>query len=221
MRERRARMVADQIERRGIRDPRVLKAMATVPRGMFVQEADESRAYVDAPLPIGFGQTISQPYIVAFMVEALCLKGGEKVLEVGAGSGYAAAVVAQIAQQVFALERVPELAERASRNLRSAGIDNVRVACRDGSLGWPEHAPFDAILVSAGAKDVPQPLLHQLRIGGTLVIPVGTDLESQHLLSVRRTGDDAFSETRLADVRFVPLIECGELDESRTSRNKS
>ncbi|HWB44519.1 MAG TPA: protein-L-isoaspartate(D-aspartate) O-methyltransferase [Hyphomicrobiaceae bacterium] len=203
---RRQRFVADQIEARGVRDPLVIAAMRKVPRERFVPQHLRDRAYEDAPLPIGAGQTISQPYIVAFMIEALALRGGEKVLEIGGGSGYAAAVVAQIAKAVFTVERIGELAERAAKNLTSAGCDNVHVRHADGTEGWLAEAPFDAILVSAGAPEVPKSLMDQLAIGGRMVIPIGPDRRSQELVRLTRLGEEEFQREDLADVRFVPLI---------------
>lgn len=206
MEELRERLVKDQVEARGVRDPLVLEAVRAVPRELFVPKHLRHEAYQDTPLPIGADQTISQPYIVAFMVEALTLRGGEKVLEIGAGSGYAAAVVAEIASQVFTIERVGQLAEKAAVNLAKAGYDNVHVRHADGTEGWREEAPFDAILVSAGAPDIPKSLMRQLKVGGRMVIPVGADQRSQELIRVTRVGDDEFEQEDLADVRFVPLI---------------
>jgi protein-L-isoaspartate(D-aspartate) O-methyltransferase len=213
----RLRMVADQIAARGVRDKRVLEAMQNVPREAFVPVEARDLAYYDRPLEIGSGQTISQPYIVAFMIEALALKGGEKVLEIGAGSGYAAAVLAEIAGEVFAIERIPELAEAAATRLREAGYENVHILQADGTRGWVEQAPFDAILVSAGAPVVPESLMSQLAVGGRMVVPVGSSQRAQELLRITNHGDGEYETTDLADVRFVPLIgEQGwELDESR------
>lgn len=188
-----------------MRDVLVLAAMRHVRRELFVRVHDKRRAYDDAPLPIGSGQTISQPYIVAFMIAALQLHGGEKVLEIGAGSGYAAAVLAEIAGKVFAIERIEALAELAAVNLAKAGRGDVNIRHADGSEGWPEEAPFDAILVSAGAPDVPKSLMRQLKIGGRIVVPVG-DPTAQHLQRVTRLGDDDFKRETIAGVRFVPLI---------------
>ena len=212
----RLRMVADQIAARGVRDRRVLDAMQKVPREVFVPVESRDMAYDDRPLEIGSDQTISQPYIVAFMVEALALEGGEKVLEIGAGSGYAAAILAEIASQVYAIERIPELAESAAIRLRQAGYDNVHVLQADGTQGWDEHAPFDAILVSAGAPVVPESLLGQLAVGGRMVVPVGSNQRAQELLRITNRGHGRFETVDLADVRFVPLIgEHGwEVDES-------
>ena len=205
-RARRQACVARQIEARGVGDPLVLAAMRTVPREAFVPPHLAEQAYDDGPLPIGVGQTISQPYIVAFMIEALHLHGGERVLEIGAGSGYAAAVLSRIAGEVYAIERIGELAGRARENLARGGYGNVHVRHADGTEGWPEAAPFDAILVSAGAPDVPRSLVRQLAIGGRMVVPVGREPGSQALIVVTRTGEDATSREDIADVRFVPLI---------------
>lgn len=204
--EERSLMVERQIARRGVSDPLVLDAMRRVPREKFVLPDFAHKAYEDRPLPIGAGQTISQPYIVAFMVEALRLQGGEKVLEIGGGSGYAAAVLAMIAAHVFTIERIPELAETARLNLASAAVANVTVRCADGTEGWPEEAPFDAILVSAGAPDEPRTLMDQMKIGARMVVPIGEDPTEQELLSIHRTAKDAFERTSLSNVRFVPLI---------------
>ncbi len=199
-------MVREQILARGVRDERVLRAMGEVPREKFLPARSRREAYADRPLPIGGGQTISQPYIVAFMVEALGLRGGERVLEVGAGSGYAAAVLGKIAGEVFAVERIEELAHAAACHLEDCGVTNVHVRCADGSTGWKEEAPFDAILVSAGAPRVPDSLLRQLAIGGRLVLPVGSTASAQELLRVTRVKESEFVREELADVRFVPLI---------------
>lgn len=209
-------MVAEQIAARGVRDELVLDAMRKVPRELFVPPEGQELAYFDMPLAIGSGQTISQPYIVAFMLEALALKGGEKVLEIGAGSGYAAAVLAEIAGEVYAIERVRELAVAAAARLRDAGYDNVHILHADGTRGWVEQAPFDAILVSAGAPIVPENLKSQLELGGRMVVPVGSSQRAQELLRITNRGNGQFDREELADVRFVPLIgEQGwELDES-------
>ncbi|MGE5266799.1 MAG: protein-L-isoaspartate(D-aspartate) O-methyltransferase [Deltaproteobacteria bacterium] len=202
----RTMMVERQLERRGIRDPLVIDAMRRVPRELFVSSEFAHKAYEDRPLPIGAGQTISQPYIVACMIEALALRGGEKVLEIGGGSGYAAAVLAMIAAHVFTIERVSELAETARFNLAAASIQNVTVRCADGTDGWPEEAPFDAILVSAGAPAEPRTLMEQMKIGGRMVVPIGQDPTEQELFCIHRTAEDAFERTSLTYVRFVPLI---------------
>lgn len=202
----RQRMVEEQIAARGVRDQRVLDAMLNVEREAFVPEEERELAYSDMPLPIASGQTISQPYIVAFMAEALALRGGEKVLEIGAGSGYAAAVLAELAGEVFAIERIGELARSAAEHLSAAGYDNVHVLNADGTRGWADEAPFDAILVSAGAPVVPESLLAQLAVGGRLVVPVGSTKQVQELLRITNRGDGEFDREDLADVRFVPLI---------------
>jgi protein-L-isoaspartate(D-aspartate) O-methyltransferase len=201
----RRRMVEDQVVARGVRDPRVIDAMLQVPRHKFVEEALESQAYQDAPLPIGERQTISQPYMVAVMSEALALDGTEKVLEVGTGSGYQAAVLAVLADRVFSLERIPALARRARKALDSCGYSKVNIRLADGTLGWQEMAPFDAIVVTAGAPDVPRDYLDQLAVGGRLVIPVG-DRMSQVLMRITRTSEHEFKEEQLLGCRFVPLV---------------
>lgn len=201
----RRRMVEDQVVARGVSDPRVIDAMLQVPRHKFVEEALESQAYQDAPLPIGERQTISQPYMVAVMSEALALDGTEKVLEVGTGSGYQAAVLAVLADRVFSLERIPALARRARKALDSCGYSKVNIRLADGTLGWQEMAPFDAIVVTAGAPDVPRDYLDQLAVGGRLVIPVG-DRMSQVLMRITRTSEDEFKEEQLLGCRFVPLV---------------
>ena len=201
----REQMVERQIARRGIRDAAVLDAMRKVPREAFVPEHLADRAYEDCALPIGEGQTISQPYVVAVMTQMLELEPHHRVLEVGTGSGYAAAVLATIAAEVYTIERLGGLAESARRRLARLGYDNVHVRHGDGSLGWPEHAPSDAIVVTAGGPDVPPSLLSQLAIGGRLVMPVGAE-EAQHLVTVTRTTADTYARTTLEPVAFVPLI---------------
>jgi protein-L-isoaspartate(D-aspartate) O-methyltransferase len=195
-------MVATQIAARGVKDERTLEAMRTVERHLFVPPAARAQAYEDHPLSIGNGQTISQPYIVAFMTEAAGLLGGETVLEIGTGSGYQSAVLSEIAARVYSIEIVPPLAEAAAALLKRLGRDNVSVRTGDGYLGWPEAAPFDAILVTAAAPRVPEPLEQQLKDGGRLVVPVGDDW--QELLVVTRRGE-RFEEKRLLPVRFVPM----------------
>jgi protein-L-isoaspartate(D-aspartate) O-methyltransferase len=195
-------MVTDQLQARGIRDPLTLKAMREVPRHMFVPPASARDAYGDHPLAIGQGQTISQPYIVAFMTEALGLKGGETVLEVGTGSGYQAAVLGRIAAKVYSIEILPRLSDDARERLARLGYRNVEVRSGDGYQGWPEAGPFDGIIVTAAAPRVPEPLKAQLREGGRLVIPVGD--ESQELMVVTRRGN-AYEERRVLPVRFVPM----------------
>ena len=202
----RERMVERQIAARGVHDRGVLDAMRTVPREEFVAEPLREFAYEDSPLPIEAGQTISQPYIVALMIEAAQIQHGDTVLEIGAGSGYAAAVMAEIADKVFAIERQPELGHIARERFERLGIDNVELLVGDGTRGWPEKGPFDAILAAAGGPEVPQVLLDQLADGGRLVMPVGRSRDSQHLVVVRRTGDRRFEQSELGAVRFVPLI---------------
>ena len=200
-------MVQEQLRAFDIRDERVLDAMGSVPRELFVPKELRYKAYGDHALPIGYGQTISQPRMVALMLEALALDGSERVLEVGAGSGYQAALLGKLAKEVVALELIPELAQRAKERCQSLGLDHVDVLCADGSLGCPERAPFDAIIVAAGAPVVPAPLLEQMSPSGRLVIPVGRG-DVQELLRIRRAGDGV-SEERLGGCRFVPLL--GEL----------
>lgn len=202
----RERMVERQLARRGVRAPHVLAAMQRVPREVFVAPGFEELAYADRALPAGEGQTISQPYVVALMIEAAELKPGDSVLEVGAGSGYAVAVMAEIANRIHAIERHPALGEIARERLRRLGYRNVELRIGDGSVGWPEEAPFDAILVSAGGPMVPPALKRQLAIGGRLVVPVGTTETRQILLKVTRRSETEFDQADLGGVRFVPLI---------------
>ncbi len=204
--EQRRRMVQAQLRRRGITDPAILAAFLAVRREAFVPPNMAEFAYHDSALPIGHGQPISQPYIVALISEALQLSPIDRVLEVGTGSGYAAAVLARVAREVYTIERHAELARRAARRLNEQGYQNVTVMCGDGTLGWPEHAPYDGIVVAAGGPDVPQPLLDQLAIGGRLVIPIGEARHAQKLIRVTRTSDGAYRRQDLGDVRFVPLI---------------
>jgi len=201
----RARMVERQIAQRGVSDRRVLAALSSVPREAFVSLELAGCAYDDAPLPIGDGQTISQPYIVAFTAEALQLTPGDRVLDIGTGSGYAAAVLSRLGREVFSVERVDGLCRSASERLAELGYDNVHVRCGDGTLGWPEHAPFDAIAVAAVGPHPPPALLEQLVIGGRLVMPIGP-VGSQTLMRLTRTSRTGYSEEALVDVRFVPLI---------------
>jgi protein-L-isoaspartate(D-aspartate) O-methyltransferase len=203
--DKREAMVERQIRRRGITAPHILAAFGEVPREEFVPESLREFAYEDGPLPIGAGQTISQPYIVALMIDAADVTPGDRVLEVGAGSGYAAAVMSRIASRVFAIERHESLARTAQERLDRLGYDNVGVIAGDGSLGLPDEAPFDAILVAAGGDKVPEPLKQQLKVGGRLVVPVGGEM-MQSLLCVTRTGEDSWEEQNLGGVRFVPLI---------------
>src|ERR1039457_1345281 len=203
---RRTEMVERNIVARGVRDDLVLGAMRKVPRELFLPKILREFAYEDSPLPIAGEQTISQPDIVAFMAEALLLRGGEKVLEIGAGSGYAAAVLSEIAADVHTVERLGQLADKAAATLADLGYDNVHVRHGDGTRGWTEHAPYDAIVVAAGGPQVPESLKEQLKIGGRLVIPVGADQRAQELVRVVRISKDEYRSEDIADVRFVPLI---------------
>jgi protein-L-isoaspartate(D-aspartate) O-methyltransferase len=208
----RNRMVEAQIARRGVRDPAVLEAMRTVPREAFISGALEKFAYQDSALPIAEGQTISQPYVVAAMLAAAELQECDRVLEVGAGSGYAAAVISRIAATVFAIERHAVLADAARDRMHLLGYDNVELRTGDGSGGWPEQAPFDAIIVSAGGPNIPEALKIQLAIGGRLVMPVGA-MEEQQLVRLTRTGETSFDRHDLDAVRFVKLIGAGGWEE--------
>jgi protein-L-isoaspartate(D-aspartate) O-methyltransferase len=200
----RIRMVDEQLRGRDIADERVLAAMERVPRELFVPPELRDRAYADVALPIGFGQTISQPYMVARIVEELGLDGDEKVLDVGTGSGYQAAVLAQLGEQVHSIERIPELAEQARRNFEAAGVDNVAVHVGDGSRGLPQEAPFDAIAVAAAAPEFPQALYEQLKTGGRLVVPVGRR-QGQRLEVIVRSPEGP-AVLRSVPCRFVPLV---------------
>ncbi len=202
----REHMVRHQVANRGVRSKLVLDAMRKVPREKFLPPGQGLFAYDDGPLPIGEGQTISQPYIVAYMADGLGLSGGEKVLEIGTGSGYAAAVLAEIAAEVFTIERIAPLADRARRTLQSLGYTNVHVRCGDGTLGWPAESPFDGIIVSAGAPDVPASLRHQLKLGGRMVIPVGAGRSYQELVLVTRVEENEWTSEDMIAVRFVPLV---------------
>ncbi|HLK10639.1 MAG TPA: protein-L-isoaspartate(D-aspartate) O-methyltransferase [Candidatus Binatia bacterium] len=206
LRDARERMVRTQIAARGIRDPAVLDALRTVPREAFLPPALAEFAYEDHPLPIAHGQTISQPYVVALMAVALRLRGEDRVLEVGTGSGYAAAILGRIAREVYTIERHAELAAAAAARLRDLGFDHVHVRHGDGTLGWPEHAPYDAIVVTAGGPRIPEALLEQLAVGGRLVIPIGEEKALQTLVRVTREADGRLRQEDLGDVRFVPLI---------------
>lgn len=201
----RRRMVERQVQGKGVNDPRVIDAMLQVPRHLFVEEALQGQAYSDYPLPIGEKQTISQPFMVAFMTAALRLSGGEKVLEVGTGSGYQAAVLARMGAKVYTVERFIVLARRARKVLDAIGAGNVNICVSDGTVGWESEAPFDAIIVTAGAPAIPEQYRCQLAVGGRLVIPVGPQ-GSQVLKRVTRTGMDDYLEENLLDCRFVPLV---------------
>jgi protein-L-isoaspartate(D-aspartate) O-methyltransferase len=201
----RERMVARLRNHYQIQDPKVLNAMETVPRHAFVPEALQSRAYGDHALPISSNQTISQPYIVARMTELLEVDKESRVLEIGAGSGYQTAVLAAVAGQVYAIERLGELARQAQTKIRELGIYNATVKCFDGTVGWAAHAPYDAILVAAGGPTIPEPLLSQLRTGGRLVVPVGDSRDSQRLIRVVKT-DKGYREEDHGGCAFVPLI---------------
>jgi protein-L-isoaspartate(D-aspartate) O-methyltransferase len=202
---RRQHMVSEQLRRRDIVDPRVLAAFGTVPREQFVPGDLGSHAYDDAPLPIGAGQTISQPYVVAVTVQALQLRGHERVLEIGTGSGYAAAILGSLVREVETVERIEALAAAAAERLERLGFANVHVHHGDGSLGWPPAAPYEAIAVAAGAPRPPRSLLDQLAIGGRLVLPHG-DVDHQQLVRITRRDADRFDQEELGDVRFVPLL---------------
>jgi protein-L-isoaspartate(D-aspartate) O-methyltransferase len=201
----RARMVDWQIEARSIKDPNVLTAMRVVPRHAFVRSTEERFAYADNPLPIGYDQTISQPYIVAFMTEALKLTRNSKVLEIGTGSGYQAAVCAEIAHAVYTIEIVEELAESAKKRLKELGYRNVFVKAGDGYYGWPEHAPFDAIIGTAAAGRIPEPLIEQLKPGGRMILPYGSPRDLQYLVLITKDKDGKISRKNVMPVRFVPM----------------
>ncbi len=200
----RAKMVEEQIIERGIKDPCVIAAMKKVPRHLFVEEALQSQAYNDHPLPIGEKQTISQPYMVALMTEAMELKGKERVLEIGCGSGYQAAILAEMAQEVFSVERIRSLAIRARKLLYDLGYFNVEIKIFDGTYGWAEKGPFDAIIVTAGSPDISQPFYDQLSMGGRLVIPVGNS-DVQDLFRITKT-EEGMKKENLGGCRFVKLI---------------
>ena len=201
----RERMIQRLREHYKITDEKVLDVMSRIPRDLFVPEALKSQAYKDNALPIAANQTISQPFIVARMTELLELNPQSKVLEIGAGSGYQTVILSQLAQKVYAIERVAQLTAEAQNRLRSFGIQNVVLQCADGTNGWEAHAPFDAILVAAGSPSVPRPLLNQLKIGGKLIVPVGQDQKTQKLIRVTRTAKD-FQTEDFGACAFVPLI---------------
>ena len=204
-RKQRLAMVKDQIVERGVKDRSVIEAMMAVPRHKFVSENYQSRAYDDSPLPIGYGQTISQPYIVAYMTEILNLNKNSTVLEVGTGSGYQAAIISPIVKQVYTIEIIPELAKSAAVLLKNLGYHNVEVAIGDGYYGWNKYAPFDAIIVTAAAGHIPPPLIEQLKNNGRMVIPVGGSFLVQNLILVTKDKNGNVTTRNLLPVRFVPL----------------
>jgi protein-L-isoaspartate(D-aspartate) O-methyltransferase len=201
----RKRMVAAQIRARDVKDPNVLKAMQIVPRHVFMPASQRRYAYGDHPLPIEHGQTISQPYIVAFMTEALKLRPGSRVLEIGTGSGYQAAVCAEIAREVYTIEIVEGLAKTAKERLKKLGYPNVFVKAGDGFFGWPEKAPFDAIIGTAAAKRIPEPLLEQLKPGGRMIIPTGSAWGFQYLVLITKDAKGKIHKSKVMPVRFVPM----------------
>ncbi|HRH98319.1 MAG TPA: protein-L-isoaspartate(D-aspartate) O-methyltransferase [Prosthecobacter sp.] len=205
-RPQRERMVREQLMRAGhnIQNQRVLEAMRSVPRHEFVPKEMRAQAYADEPLPIGHGQTISQPYIVAFMTEAINPQPGERILEIGTGSGYQAAVLAAMGAQVFSIEIVKPLGEKAGKDLRRLGYDQVKVRIGDGYAGWPEEAPFDAVIVTCAPENIPQPLIDQLKTGGRMIIPVGEEGGRQELYLLKKTAD-GLHKTAVLPVRFVPM----------------
>ena len=205
-------MISAHIQGRGIVDQRVIDAMSTIPRHLFVPEDMRRRAYADHPLPIGEGQTISQPYVVALMTEALHLRKGDRVLEIGTGSGYQAAVLAEIVREVYTIEIRPPLAKGAERTLRSLGYRNVQVKCADGYPGWEQHAPFDAIIITAAANHIPPPLIRQLKEGGRLILPLGSTLYYQVLTLATKQGGELNLE-QMGPVAFVPMV--GEAQKGR------
>ena len=198
----RQQMVEEQICARGVKDEAVLQSMRKVPRHLFIPESYRDMAYNDTPLPIGEGQTISQPYIVAYMTQALHLKGDEKVLEIGTGSGYQAAILAEISKEVYTIEIVPELAAHAAELLKELGYENIFVKQADGYKGWPEYAPFDAIILTAAPEHIPQPLVEQLKEGGRMVLPLGDEYQDL-ILVTKREGE--IHKQFLLPVRFVPM----------------
>jgi len=217
VRERR-RLVDRFIRAKGIRDPNVLKAMVTVPRHAFVRKGDLSRAYADHPLPIGYGQTISQPYIVAYMTQALHLDPNDKVLEIGTGSAYQAAACAEIAKEVYTIEIVKPLAKSAKERLKQLGYHNVMTKAGDGYFGWEEHAPFDAVIVTCAANFVPPPLIKQLKPGGRMILPVGSPFGYQTLKLITKDEKGRIHSRRLLPVRFVPML--GQIEKGRPSSEK-
>lgn len=215
--QQRVRMVGRQLAARDIADPRVLAAMRKVPRHRFVAPAQARNSYEDRPLSIGHGQTISQPYIVALMTQLADPQPGDRVLEIGTGSGYQAAVLAELAGEVYSIEIVEPLAAEATQRLRDLGYDNVEVRAGDGYAGWPAHAPFDIVMLTAAPEQVPQPLLDQLRPGGRLIAPVGSQLPGQELRLIEKRNDGSLRTRRIAPVRFVPFTRKSESDSRRES----
>ncbi|MCZ6876834.1 MAG: protein-L-isoaspartate(D-aspartate) O-methyltransferase [Acidobacteria bacterium] len=210
--QQREKMVETQLKSRDIQSERVLEAMKKVPRHLFMPESVRQYAYIDSPVPIGEGQTISQPYIVGLMTQTVDPKPGDRALEVGTGSGYQAAVLGELVQEVYTIEIIPDLAERAEKALAESGYDNVEVRQGDGYQGWPEKAPFDIILITAAPEEIPQPLIDQLAEGGRLVVPVGPQGEIQTLTLVTREKGEV-KRTYITDVRFVPMT--GEVQQLR------
>ena len=202
----RKNMVKSQIKYRGIKDEPVLNAMRNVPRHLFVPKSQRSKSYYDKPLPIGFGQTISQPYIVALMTELLCLTDSSKVLEIGTGSGYQAAVLAEITDEVYTIEIVGKLHKISNETLKNTGYSNVKTKSGDGYFGWEEHAPFDAIIVTCAAEFVPPPLIKQLNIGGVMCIPVGPPFQVQNLVLITKKSEEDIKTEVITYIRFVPLL---------------
>jgi len=201
---RRSDMVSHQLEPRGIQDERVLEAMSRIPREKFVEPSLRDQAYQDHPLPIGEGQTISQPYVVALMTESLCLNGAERVLEIGTGSGYQAAVLAELTREVYTIEIRPSLAEQAQQVLQNLGYHNIHVMCADGYFGWSAHAPYDAIIITCAVNHIPPSLIEQLRDGGDLILPLGSTTYYQTLTLLHKAGGELASKY-ICNVRFVPM----------------
>ena len=202
----RRKMVDQQLKGRGLSDARVLEAMTKVPRHFFVDEAQAAQAYLDSPLPIGYGQTISQPYIVALMLEALRLAPTDRVLEIGSGSGYQTAILAELAAEVLAVERIEAIFHKGRENLARLDFPNIQLKLDDGTLGWPELAPFEAVIVAAGGPRIPQPLVDQLSPGGRLVVPIGPTEKSQKLTLITKDADGNINRSTLGDCRFVALV---------------
>ena len=208
-----AHMVKDQIEKRGIKDKKVLRVMHETPRHLFIPANLKNLAYEDGPLPIGEGQTISQPYIVALMTELLNLKGNERVLEIGTGSGYQSAILSPLVKELYSIEIVKTLAERASKILKEMHYDNVTVKYGDGYKGWIEYAPYDAIIVTAAPEHIPQILIDQLKVGGRMVVPVGS--KYQKLKVITKTNEGKFGEENIISVRFVPMIHSIKINHNK------